>query len=293
MQLPFVSVVIPVYNSFSQLKKCLTALRRQTYLKELYEVIVVDNNSNKSIENLVAQFRPVRLTFESYPTLHAARNKGISISKGKVFAFTDADCIPDQDWIEKGVSKISTVSNCGLVAGKIRVFPKNSKNPSISELFEMVTAFPQKKYIQKWHFGAPANLFTLRNVIDSVGLFDGNLHSGADVEWGNRVFVRGYKQIYADDVCISHPARYSLSQLYRKQVRVIGGIHDMNKGKVRPFKNLLIDLKDDWPLLRDFLEIFLNKQLGQISQRLKVLVVMLFIKIIRVTERIKLYLKNI
>ena len=51
---PFVSVIIPVYNDPERLKTCLQALEEQTYPKSAYEVIVVDNGSDESIEPLVA-----------------------------------------------------------------------------------------------------------------------------------------------------------------------------------------------------------------------------------------------
>jgi len=43
--LPFVSVIIPVYNDNSRLQTCLDALGHQTYPSDRLEVIVVDNGS--------------------------------------------------------------------------------------------------------------------------------------------------------------------------------------------------------------------------------------------------------
>ena len=156
------------------------------------------------------------------------------------------------------------------------------------ELFEKVTAFQQKKYIKNLKFGATANVFTLRSVIDKVGFLDGTLKSGADLEWGQRIAAAGYRQIYAEDVCVSHPARNSIRQVYRKNIRVINGLNDMKKKK-DSLKKFLIDLKDDWPQLDDFGDIFSNEKLSNLSQKIKVFLVMLFVKEVRAFERIKLY----
>jgi len=53
---PFVSVIIPVYNDPIRLKTCLQALEEQTYPQNAYEIIVVDNGSDESIEPIVAEF---------------------------------------------------------------------------------------------------------------------------------------------------------------------------------------------------------------------------------------------
>ena len=47
--LPFVSAIIPVFNDLDALAYCLRALNRQTYPKACYEVIVVDNGSDKAM----------------------------------------------------------------------------------------------------------------------------------------------------------------------------------------------------------------------------------------------------
>jgi cellulose synthase/poly-beta-1,6-N-acetylglucosamine synthase-like glycosyltransferase len=44
---PFVSVIIPVYNNLERLKTCLEALEEQTYPRNLYEVIVVNNDPSQ------------------------------------------------------------------------------------------------------------------------------------------------------------------------------------------------------------------------------------------------------
>ncbi|MBO1348747.1 MAG: glycosyltransferase family 2 protein [Hormoscilla sp. GUM202] len=100
-----VSVIIPVYNDAEPLRTCLECLENQTYPKESYEVIVVDNASQSDTASVVNEFSQAMITYEKKPGSYAARNKGISVAKGEIIAFTDADCIPAADWIEKGVEK--------------------------------------------------------------------------------------------------------------------------------------------------------------------------------------------
>lgn len=230
---PFVSVIIPVFNDAERLRICLTALEQQTYPRSLYEVIVVDNGSTKghNISELVSQFNQAKAAYETIFGSYAARNKGIALATGDVFAFTDADCIPAVNWLENGVKTLLEQPDCGLVAGEVAVFFKDFAHPTAVELYERIYAFPQKTFIEKHRFGVTANIFTFRDVIYRVGLFDASLKSGGDVDWGQRVFSLGYPQIYADNVCVAHPALFSWRQLYKKHLRIAGGKFDVQQKK--------------------------------------------------------------
>lgn len=222
----FVSVIIPVYDDLERLKICLRALENQTYPRNLYEVIVVNNNPSDNIEPHIVHFDRVRVIYEGHRGSYAARNRGILKAKGSVLAFTDSDCIPLRDWIEKGVTNLLDQQNVGLVAGKIEVTVSHPENPTAIELYEKVTAFRQKTYIEKFRFGATANLFTFKHVVREVGYFNDTLLSSGDFEWGNRVFAAGHRQIFADDACVLHPARKTFTERFRKRVRIIRGKYE-------------------------------------------------------------------
>lgn len=287
---PFVSVIIPVLNDSERLKVCLKALEEQTYPKKLYEVIVVDNGSDEDIEEVVGQFNQAFAACESRPSSYAARNKGVSLAKGDVIAFTDADCIPASDWIEKGVEVILEVPNCGLVAGKIEVFFKISDRPTAVELYESINAFPQQRYITDSKFGATANLFTLRSVIENVGYFNDTLKSGGDRKWGQRVFSLGYKQIYADKICVAHPARNSLRELNKKAIRLTGGFYASQKMSGYPYPVFFLkSVARDLVPLKDITRAWSNKYL-QVNNKIAVTFVIIFNKHVVARERIRLHL---
>ncbi|MCC5634379.1 glycosyltransferase family 2 protein [Nostoc sp. CHAB 5844] len=287
----FVSVIIPVFNDTERLLICLKALEKQTYPQELYEVIVVDNGSEESIKDVVCQFEQVQVTYEARPGSYVARNKGISIAKGKIIAFTDSDCIPASDWIEKGVNKLLSTLNCGLVAGRIDFFFKNPDRLTPVELYESIEfPFDQETNVKKNKFGVTANLFTFKYVIDKVGVFDEELKSGGDRQWGERVFQAGYQQIYADDVRIKHPARHSYPQLYKRMARFVGGKHDLmmkkNPSKFAMTKDLL---EVFIPPLRIFYRVWKNEKLDSFQKKKQFTIVIFFIRYAVIVEKIRLY----
>jgi glycosyltransferase involved in cell wall biosynthesis len=297
---PFVSVIIPVFNDRDRLKTCLTSLEKQSYPKNLYEVIVIDNGSDsqQNIAEVIAQFKGVLATYESCPGSYAARNKGIAIAKGEVIAFTDADCIPAEDWIEKGVKNLLATPNCGLVVGKIEIFFKNTNRLTLVEQYESIMAFQQKEHLEKYKYGSTANVFTFKSVLDRVGFFDANLKSNGDFEWGRRVAAANYQQVYADEVCVAHPARYSFAQLYKRTVRLAGGIYDAQIQKCDSYiqrnKLFLRSVLEDFaaPILC-FREIFFNNNLKGFSQKITIYLIESAVRYIRAMEKIRLKLGGV
>src|SRR5207244_1921243 len=128
---PVASVVIPVFNDRQRLERCLDALEQQTYPAERFEVIVVDNGSTQTLDDLATRYR-IQLGRESRPGAYAARNRGLAMAVGEVIAFTDSDCLPDRDWMERGVAALERAPECGFVAGPIDVFARDPKRPSMA-----------------------------------------------------------------------------------------------------------------------------------------------------------------
>lgn len=291
----FVSVIVPVYNDGERLKLCLVALDYQTYPKNLYEVIVIDNGSDEAenIQKIVNKFTQTCFTFESKPGSYAARNHGLSIAKGEIIAFTDADCIPKNNWLEKGVEKLLSVPNCGLVGGKIEIFFNNPHQLTPVEVYEKVMALPQKEFVETYHYGATANVFTWKKIIQQVGDFNSFLKSGGDVDWGNRVYGYGYHQIYAENVCVLHPARYSFRQLSKKTRRYIGGNYDLmhyNAKDTRQFYwRFLVSLSLDLiPPVNFTLSTFADKRLTGIKEKIIVSMIFWWLRYISALEKLRL-----
>ncbi len=232
----FVSVIIPVFNDRNRLGLCLQSLEKQNYPKHQYEVIVVDNGSSVDIQSFIKQFNQTKFIYEAKTGSYAARNKGIAIAKGEILAFTDADCIPSNNWIKKGVDHLTRIENGGLIAGRIDVFPRIEGKPTFIELYDISSGFPQERYIKERHFSVTANLITTKNIFKKVGRFNPQLKSGGDLEFGLRAYREGIVQVYANDVVVKHPARYSIFHLFNQATRVAGGryqlLRDDQSGKL-------------------------------------------------------------
>ncbi len=101
-----ISVVIPVHNSASVLRECLSNLFKNTYSN--FEVIVVDDCSR---DNSVGIARCYPCTVIKLPEQRGpafARDKGAARARGEVVAFLDSDCIVPTDWLAKINEKLTS-----------------------------------------------------------------------------------------------------------------------------------------------------------------------------------------
>jgi glycosyltransferase involved in cell wall biosynthesis len=105
---PRVSVIVPTRNRRALLRELLEALAKQSF--DDFEVIVVDDGSADGSPDEVAESAragtPVRLVQGGGNGAVAARLAGVAAARGEYLAFTDDDCIPDEDWLTAGVAAL-------------------------------------------------------------------------------------------------------------------------------------------------------------------------------------------
>jgi len=93
-----VTVVIPTFNCAKDLDECLTSLEKQTYHD--FDVLVVDGHSSDGTDD-VGKKHGARVIYDEGRTRAHACNTAIENIDTEYFAFTDADCIPDENWLEE------------------------------------------------------------------------------------------------------------------------------------------------------------------------------------------------
>jgi glycosyltransferase involved in cell wall biosynthesis len=92
------SVIIASYNSGNLINSCLESLENQN-TDQPFEIIVVNSSSDGEVALLGKRFPNVRLyQFPERKFCGDARNFGLSVAKGQIIAFIDADCRADQNW---------------------------------------------------------------------------------------------------------------------------------------------------------------------------------------------------
>lgn len=242
MQIPRVTVVIPVHDDRERLNACLDALAGQQDAPT-HEILVVDNGSTDGPAAVVEGRAQVQLLSEPKRGSYAARNTGLRHARGEILAFTDADCVPRPDWLARGVETLDADPGLDLVAGRIHLFPSRAGRFTIAETFEAVYGFRQEDYVRERHYGATANLFARRRVLERIGPFDDGPKSGGDKEWCQRAHAAGLRIGYSPDTVIGHPMRRTLKELGGKTRRTWRG--ELDRGAYRVHLGLRAHLF--WP----------------------------------------------
>ncbi|MBX2881472.1 MAG: glycosyltransferase [Granulosicoccus sp.] len=111
---PVISVIVPFHDSATWLDACLHSLTTQDIDDHLFEIIAINNNSTDHSVAIVRKYPKVILISETIQGSYAARNTGLRHAKGRIAAFTDADCVAAHDWLSRMISafddeKISVV----------------------------------------------------------------------------------------------------------------------------------------------------------------------------------------
>ncbi len=224
---PNVTVVVPTYRDGHRLRTCIAALESQSYPRDRYSMIVVNNDPADAID--VGETSAVVIN-ESAPGSYCARNAALRIADGDIIAFTDADCVPDPQWIKNGVDALLSLQ-ADRVAGRVEFFSE-SGGSTFSEAYEVATSFNQERNASNG-VSVTANLITWRHVLDEVGPFNTDLLSGGDVEWGRRASRLGKSIVYSSETVVGHPTRATLSALMKKARRVAGGQMSMPSGRMK------------------------------------------------------------
>jgi len=122
-----ISVIIPTYNRANKIKLTIDSFLEQDYDSRAYQIIVCNNNSTDSTENLIKQYvedYPDRIIYLEEPRqgVHYARNSAAKMATGDILYFTDDDMIADPNLLSEIVKVFELDPQVASVTG--RVLPK-------------------------------------------------------------------------------------------------------------------------------------------------------------------------
>lgn len=126
-----VSIIVAMKNEKESARRCLEALIRQNYPADFLEIIIVDDASSDETPEILAEYS------RDFSFVHffqneqenagkkAALDLGIQNSQGEILMFTDADCVPQPNWVSAMTRNFD--AETGIVVGFSPVIdPSNS-----------------------------------------------------------------------------------------------------------------------------------------------------------------------
>ncbi len=114
-----VSIIIPVYNTYSYLEKCVYSLIGQTYSN--FEVLLIDDGSTDKSYQLCEEFAKkdsrIQVWKKENGGLSDTRNFGLTKVSGEYVMFLDSDDWFELDMLERFVEKISDFTYDVVIQG--------------------------------------------------------------------------------------------------------------------------------------------------------------------------------
>lgn len=216
-----ISIIVPVFNHWSLVPGLIAALEAQSVPAGQFELLLVDNGSD-SLPEISGWPSFTRLLHCEQPGSYAARNVGIGEAQGELLVFTDADCRPEPDWLEKLLACQAAEDDRDevIVAGAIRVVTEGEA--TAAALYDMAMGLPVADYVKRG-YGVTANLAVPRGLMARMGGFDQRRFSGGDAAFCRLAVSCGARLVYGEQACVRHPARQSMSELTTKMRRLKGG----------------------------------------------------------------------
>jgi len=206
-----VTVIIVARNEARNLQDLFLCLLNQDYSKELFEVILADDDSEDETEAVVNEFVQAGLNL-SYLKVTGrekvlspkkqALEKAIHLAKGEIILTTDADCLLPATWISSMVSMFT--NDVSMVAGYSRTLLPDWNKASLLHKYEHLDfALTYMVLGGGYTLGRSwacigQNLGYTRDAFDDVGGFEQIRHliSGDDVNLMQLMRRKGHKIIF-------------------------------------------------------------------------------------------------
>ncbi len=208
------SVIIPAYNAEHTIGLCISSLQRQTRPPD--EIIVVDDGSADSTAEM-AGGHGVTIIQQVNAGAAAARNTGTRASRGDLLLFTDADCAPAPDWVERmsapfadpsvaGVKGVYRTSQTELVARFVQL--------EYEDRYDRMLGLEQIDFVDTYSAGYR------REVLLSVDGFDESIAYVEDQELSFRLARRGHRLVFVRGAVVYHHHADNLVRYARKKCAI-------------------------------------------------------------------------
>lgn len=227
--LPFITIVLPVFNEAETISTTLRQLLQQDYPADLFEVIVCDGGSADDTRCIVDMMAAVdgRVHLRNNPGRRSSsgRNVGFRCGRGDVFVVVDGHCfIPSECWLHN-------VADAFMQSGADCLGRPQPLDPPGISSFQQAVALARASrighgdssliYCDFEGYASPVSNGAAyrRNVFERIGFVDESFDACEDVEFNYRVEQAGLRAYTSPKLAVKYYPRESLSGLFQQMVR--------------------------------------------------------------------------
>ncbi len=229
-----VSIIVPVYNGAGLVSDCANALLSQACHNVSVDIIFVDNGStDRTMDVLQSYTRDDRVRIVSETAVrnaYGARNAGARMAHGQALAFTDADCVPEPNWLAELLAGLGDPS-VGVAVGDILPYATSSVvGRCYSEEGMSLRGYDVTKFCGM----RAGNCIIRAECFRALGGFDATVPSGGDSRFLGDVIMDGrWTFAYCLDAIVRHRNYESLQQVFRRGLRYGNNVHTLKSDPLR------------------------------------------------------------
>jgi succinoglycan biosynthesis protein ExoA len=242
--LPFVSVVIPVYNEARYIEASLNSVLEQDYPRDRYEVIVADGGSTdrtRAIVEAKAAVHPnVRLIDNPGRTQASGLNLGILTSRGEYIARQDGHAEWSPHHLRKSI-ELLVATGADNVGGRADGAGSGATGRAIARAMRSPFGVGGARFRYSTKVEDTATVFPgtfRRTAFERVGLFDEAYPPHEDYELNHRIRESGGRVLFSPDIPTRYHVRESVSALARQYFlygRAKVRVARASPGVIRPY----------------------------------------------------------
>lgn len=224
LELPTVSVIIPVRNEENFIGKCIESFLDQAYPENRFEIIVVDgmseDNTRTIVKEYMSRYKNIRLYDNPDKYTPNALNIGIKNASGKIIMLASSHAIYSRDYISTCAQKI-VEEKAEIVGGKMITLPRNSSIKAkviasvLSNPFGVGGAKYRIRCDKESYVDTVAYGLYKKELFDKAGLFNENLVRNQDIEMNLRLKRIGARTLLVPQVSSYYYARDTFTSLWK------------------------------------------------------------------------------
>lgn len=212
-KLPLLSVVIPVRNGRTTIRRCLEAALASQF--DRFEVVVANDGSTDDTAALVREFPQVVLVdLTTHRGAAGARNAGAAAARGEVLFFIDADCLLMPDAVARAAAAMATADPRLVVGG---TYTLEAPGESLYGRFQ--SAFihhSETKYPEAPDYIASHALVMRADTFRASGGFPERfMPIIEDVEYAHRLRRTGHRLVMDPRILVRHVFDFTLRRSLR------------------------------------------------------------------------------
>lgn len=187
-----ISAIICTYNRDKYLPRSLASFAMQTIDKNLFELIIIDNNSTDntaSVSNKFIAANPslhIKYFFEPNKGLSFARNRGLAEANSPIISYVDDDAILPPEFLQEMVEFFSKHPTAAGVGGKVIPEYENGSEPKWMSKYlngfvgKVDYGSTSKPFDKTMKYPAGCNMTYKKEILNRAGGFNNELTFRSD-----------------------------------------------------------------------------------------------------------------